>query len=163
MHDFHTHFIPNDVLNWIKENKNTVNAEWIKKEANKDDFLFINQKWGFEVKKAFIDFDLYMRDQQQANVTHSMISAIPQLFLYDFPVEVTTEMSRIYNQSLAKLVARQPDKLSAVGTVPLSHPVKAAEVLQEAMSMGLKGCDYRTWHRPTYAVRQLFPTIFRRS
>ena len=80
-----------------------------------------------------------MRDQQQANVTHSMISAIPQLFLYDFPVEVTTEMSRIYNQSLAKLVARQPDKLSAVGTVPLSHPVKAAEVLQEAMSMGLKG------------------------
>ena len=80
-----------------------------------------------------------MRDQQQANVTHSMISAIPQLFLYDFPVEVTTEISRIYNQSLAKLVARQPDKLSAVGTVPLSHPVKAAEVLQEAMSIGLKG------------------------
>ena len=54
MHDFHTHFIPNDVLNWIKENKNTVNAEWIKKEANKEDFLFINQKWGFEVKKALL-------------------------------------------------------------------------------------------------------------
>ena len=27
MHDFHTHFIPNDVLNWLKENQNTVNAE----------------------------------------------------------------------------------------------------------------------------------------
>ena len=60
MHDFHTHFIPNDVLNWLKENKNTVNAEWIKKDNNKEDFLFINQKWGFELKKAFIDFDLYM-------------------------------------------------------------------------------------------------------
>jgi len=34
MHDFHTHFIPNDVLNWLKENKNTVNAEWIKKDNN---------------------------------------------------------------------------------------------------------------------------------
>ena len=139
MHDFHTHFIPNDVLNWIKENKNTVNAEWIKKEANKEDFLFINQKWGFEVKKAFIDFDLYMHDQQQANVTHSMISAIPQLFLYDFPVDVTTEMSRIYNQSLAQLITMNPDKLSAAGTVPLANPVKAAEVLNEAMGMGLKG------------------------
>ena len=139
MHDFHTHFIPNDVLNWLKENKNTVNAEWIKKDNNKEDFLFINQKWGFELKKAFIDFDLYMHDQEKANVTHSMISAIPQLFLYDFPLDITTEMSRIYNQSLAQLIAMNPDKLSAVGTVPLAHPVKAAEVLNEAMNMGLKG------------------------
>ena len=35
MHDFHTHFIPTDVINWLKENKNTVNAEWIKKEKRK--------------------------------------------------------------------------------------------------------------------------------
>ena len=52
MHDFHTHFIPNDVLIWLKENKHTVHAEWIKKENNKEDFLFINQKWGFELKKV---------------------------------------------------------------------------------------------------------------
>ena len=26
MHDFHTHFIPTDVLNWLKENKKAVNA-----------------------------------------------------------------------------------------------------------------------------------------
>ncbi|KAA9011181.1 amidohydrolase family protein [Niallia endozanthoxylica] len=139
MHDFHTHFIPNDVLNWLKENKQAVNAEWIKKENNKEDFLFINQKWGFELKKAFTDFDLYMHDQEKANVTHSMISAIPQLFLYDFPLDITKEMSRIYNQSLAQLIAANPGKLSAVGTVPLAHPNQAAEVLNEAMNIGLKG------------------------
>ena len=66
LYDFHTHFIPNDVLNWLKENKNTVNAEWIKKENNKEDFLFINQKWGFELKKAFIDFDLYMNGPRKS-------------------------------------------------------------------------------------------------
>ncbi len=139
MHDFHTHFIPNDVLDWLKENKNIVNAEWIKKENNKEDFLFINQKWGFELKKTFIDFDFYMHNQEKANVTHSMISAIPQLFLYDFPTKIGIEMSRIYNQSLARLVSLSPDKLSAVGTVPLAHPEKAAEILHEAMNIGLKG------------------------
>ena len=139
MHDFHTHFIPNDVLNWLKENKHIVNAEWIKKENKKEDFLFINQKWGFELKKAFIDFDLYTKEQEKANVTHSMISAIPQLFLYDFPVDIATELSRVYNQSLAHLITMNPDKCSAVGTVPLAHPEKAAEVLNEAMNMGLKG------------------------
>src|SRR2546429_5752035 len=125
MHDFHTHFIPKDVLNWLKENRNAVNAEWINKEENKEQFLVINQKWGFELKKAFIDFELYMQDQEQANVKHSMISPIPQLFLYDFPLEITTEISRVYNQSLTHLISKTPEKLSAVGTVPLAHPDQA--------------------------------------
>jgi aminocarboxymuconate-semialdehyde decarboxylase len=139
MHDFHTHFIPADVLSWIEENKQTVNAEWIKKDQDKEDFLFINQKWGFELKKAFIDFELYMREQEKANVTHSMISPIPQLFLYDFPKEITTELSRVYNQSLVNIIKNTPEKLSAVGTVPLGHPDQAAQILREAMSLGLKG------------------------
>lgn len=139
MHDFHTHFIPDDVISWIEENKQTVNAEWIKKDKNKEDFLFINQKWGFEFKKTFIDFELYRREQEQANVTHSMISPIPQLFLYDFPKEITTELSRVYNQSLANIIKNTPEKFSAVGTVPLGHPDQAAQILCEAMSSGLKG------------------------
>ncbi|MCQ6280800.1 amidohydrolase family protein [Bacillus sp. EB600] len=139
MHDFHTHFIPKDVLNWLKENRNAVNAEWINKEENKEQFLVINQKWGFELKKAFIDFELYMQKQEQANVEHSMISPIPQLFLYDFPLEITTEISRVYNQSLAHLISKTPEKLSAVGTVPLANSDQAAQVLNEAMNIGLKG------------------------
>ncbi len=139
MYDFHTHFIPTDVLNWLKENKNTVNAEWIKKEKNKEEFLIVNQKWGFELKKSFIDFELYRQDQEKVGVTHSMVSPIPQLFMYDFPLEISTDISRVYNQSLAQLVKHTSEKRSAVGTVPLAHPVKAAQVLNEAMNMGLKG------------------------
>ena len=139
MYDFHTHFIPTDVLNWLKENKKTVNAEWIKKEKNKEDFLIVNQKWGFELKKSFIDFERYQNDQEKVGVTHSMISPIPQLFMYDFPLEIGTDISRVYNQSLAQLVKETPEKLSAVGTVPLADPDKAAQILNEAMNMGLKG------------------------
>ena len=68
-----------------------------------------------------------------------MISPIPQLFMYDFPLEISTDISRVYNQSLAQLVKHTSEKRSAVGTVPLAHPVKAAQVLNEAMNMGLKG------------------------
>ena len=139
MHDFHTHFIPTDVLHWLKENKNVVKAEWINKGEKKEDFLFINQKWGFELKKSFIDFGNYMGNQEKVGVTHSMISPIPQLFLYDFPLETCTEMSRVYNQSLSHLVKESKGKLSALGTVPLTNPIKAAQVLNEAMNSGLKG------------------------
>jgi aminocarboxymuconate-semialdehyde decarboxylase len=139
MHDFHTHFIPTDVINWLKENKKAVNAEWVNKGENKEEFLFINQKWGFELKKPFIDFWVYMDQQEKVGVTHSIISPIPQLFLYDFPLEVTTEMSRVYNKSLAYLVKETPEKLSALGTVPLTNPNKAVQILNEAMNLGLKG------------------------
>ena len=99
MYDFHTHFIPKDVMP-LEENQKIVNAEWIKKDINKEDFLFINQKWGFELKKTFTDFDLYKREQEKANVTHSMISSIPQLFLYDFSVGLQQK----YPESITNLL-----------------------------------------------------------
>ncbi|KAA9029913.1 amidohydrolase family protein [Niallia endozanthoxylica] len=139
MYDFHTHFIPEDVLSWLKENKNAVNAEWIKKEKNKEEFLVVNQKWGFELKKTFIDFEIYLQEQENVGITHSVVSPIPQLFMYDFPLDISVEMSRIYNKSLAALIKENPEKLSALGTVPLRDPDKAAQVLNEAMNFGLKG------------------------
>ena len=139
MHDFHTHFIPTEVLNWVKDNKNRVNARWINKEENKEDFLVVNEKWGFELKSSFINSELYLQEQENAGITHSMVSPVPQLFMYDFPLEISTEISSVYNQSLAQLVKKNPEKLSALGTVPLTNPVKAAQVLNEAMNLGLKG------------------------
>jgi aminocarboxymuconate-semialdehyde decarboxylase len=68
-----------------------------------------------------------------------MISPIPQLFLYEFPVDITKEISRVYNGALAELSKNNPEKLSAVGTVPLAHPEQAAQVLAEVMNNGLKG------------------------
>lgn len=138
MHDFHTHFIPADVLIWLKEHKDLVNAKWIKKEDNKDDFLVVNEKWGFELKQSFSDIDLYLHKQKEAGVSHSLISPIPQLFMYDFPQNITADISQVYNQSLSKLVT-QTGSLSALGTVPLNHPERAAQILHDAMNLGLKG------------------------
>ncbi|MGS2777038.1 amidohydrolase family protein [Robertmurraya sp. GLU-23] len=138
MHDFHTHFIPTDVLTWLKEHKDLVNAKWIKKEENKDDFLVVNEKWGFELKQSFSDIDLYLHKQKEAGVSYSLISPIPQLFMYDFPQNITADISQVYNQSLSKLVT-QTGSISALGTVPLNHPERAAQILHDAMNLGLKG------------------------
>jgi aminocarboxymuconate-semialdehyde decarboxylase len=139
MFDYHTHFIPPDVLGWLKDHQDIINAKWIKKEENKDEFLVVNEKWGFELKKAFTDSNLYLAEQAKAGVTHSLLSPIPQLFMYDFPEEITIDISNVYNQSLAKWIKSTPQKLSALGTVPLAHPEKAARILNDAMNLGLKG------------------------
>jgi len=139
MHDFHTHFIPADVMNWLKENQKSVNAKWIKKEDDKDDFLIVNDKWGFELKQAFTDGNFYLNAQEKARVSHSVVSPIPQLFMYDFPEEITCDISNVYNQSLAAWTKSNPSRLSALGTVPLTNPEAAARTLSDAISLGLKG------------------------
>ncbi|MDM5327615.1 amidohydrolase family protein [Neobacillus sp. CF12] len=139
MHDFHTHFIPSDVITWLKDNKELINAKWTKTDENKNEFLVVNEKWGFELKQAFIDSERYLQEQAAAGVSHSVVSPIPQLFLYDFPDEITTEISNVYNRSLAEWSKSAPQKISALGTVPLTNPDKAAQVLQNAMNLGLKG------------------------
>ncbi|MFS0823885.1 amidohydrolase family protein [Bacillus sp. 1P02SD] len=139
MYDFHTHLIPPDVITWLKDHQHTVNAKWIQKEANKNEFLVVNEKWGFELKQAFIDSHLYLVEQAKAGVTHSVVSPIPQLFLYDFPDDISSDISLVYNRSLAQLTKAAPQKISALGTVPLTNPDKAAQILNEGMNLGLKG------------------------
>ncbi len=139
MNDFHTHFVTQDVLDWLKENNQTVNAKWIKKSPDKAEFLSVNDKWAFELKEEFVNPDLYVNQMEKVGVTHAIISPIPQLFLYDFTSEITSEVSNIYNQSLANWSKSNPAKISALGTVTLNNPETAAEDLRKAMAAGLKG------------------------
>ncbi|WP_227935278.1 amidohydrolase family protein [Alkalihalobacillus deserti] len=139
MHDFHTHFIPKEVLTWIKDNKQTVNANWVKKNTEKEAFLSINNKWAFELKQEFTNASLYLEEKEKIGVSHAIVSPIPQLFLYEFASEITSELATVYNLSLAKWCRSNSEQLSALGTVSLNNPELAARDLREAMDAGLKG------------------------
>lgn len=139
MYDVHTHFIPSDVVDWLKANRQTVNAEWIKRDPAKAEFLSVNGNWEFELKEAFINSELYLREQENVGVVHSLVSPIPQLFLYDFPAEITGELASVYNGSLANWAQSNDKRLSALATLPMNNPERAAVELESAMSKGLKG------------------------
>lgn len=137
MYDVHTHFIPPDVLTWVKDNQKSIDAQWEKKDSK--EFLVVNNKWAFELKELFTDASLYLNEQAKAGVTHSIVSPIPQLFLYDFPEDITGELSSVYNESLSKWIQSNSQRLSALATIPLNHPEKAGMELKKAMNQGLKG------------------------
>lgn len=137
--DMHTHFIPPDVLLWLKDNKHLVDARWEKKSPDHAEFLIVNNKWGFELKESFINPKLYLDEQKKAGVSHSLVSPIPQLFLYEFPDEITSELSFVYNRALADWIHGNRGRLSALATIPLNNPVRSADELKQAMNMGLKG------------------------
>ena len=139
MHDYHTHFIPQEVLNWLKENEEQLNAKWTKQDPKKHEFLTVNGKWGFELKPAFYNLQLYKEQQHAVGITFSMLSPIPQLFLYEMDDDITYKLATVYNEALSRIVKGNSPQFAAVGTVPLQQPTKAAIALREAMSIGLKG------------------------
>ncbi|QQE77718.1 amidohydrolase family protein [Alicyclobacillus sp. SO9] len=139
MYDVHTHFVPPQMTDWISVQSNRLNAVWEKKVPNKQDFLTVNGKWSFEFKREFHDSELFLQSQADAGVLHSLVSPIPQLFLYDFDPAVTAEAASVYNRGLATWVKNSPARLSALGTVPLNNPSAAAQALVDALGQGLKG------------------------
>ncbi|MFC4766533.1 amidohydrolase family protein [Effusibacillus consociatus] len=139
MYDMHTHFIPPEVLLWLKDHQHIVHAKWEKKSPNQADFLVVNGKWGFELKESFINPAVYLQEQEKAGVSHSLVSPIPQLFMYDFPEDITREISSVYNRALAHWIRDHSERLSALATIPLNNPAKAANELKHAMGLGLKG------------------------
>jgi aminocarboxymuconate-semialdehyde decarboxylase len=139
MYDVHTHCIPPQVEQWLQENQNAVHAKWIKKDPAKAEFLSVNGNWEFELKEAFINPSLYLNEQEKAGIIHSLISPIPQLFLYDFPTNITRELSTVYNNSLIDWVKLHKERLSGLATLPMNDPEMAAAELERAMDRGLKG------------------------
>lgn len=139
LHDAHTHFIPADVMSWLRDNQSAVNARWERKAGAAFEFLTVNGKWGFELKDSFLDERLYRREMAAAGVAHALASPIPQLFLYEFPADVTAEIANVYNRALAGWVKEHPATLSALATVPINDPPRAARELRDAMANGLRG------------------------
>ncbi len=138
MYDAHTHLVTPEVYEWLKRPRNGLDIEWQRRASSANPFLVVNQRWPFEFKPEFLSGDLYLREQETRGIVHSLISPIPQLFLYDAPSTVTTELARVYNESLAFWCAAHPT-LSGLATLPLNNPAAACRELDRAMDLGLKG------------------------
>src|SRR5690554_629836 len=139
MFDGHVHFIPPPVLQWLKEHPNDVDVRWEKRDPNKADFFVVEGKWAFELKEAFTNETLFLQEQEEAGVSHSLVSPVPQLFLYEREAAFTGAVAAVYNDALADWVAKHPDRLSALATVPLNDAEAAAAELGRAMERGLEG------------------------
>ncbi len=163
MFDVHTHFVPSEVLEWLREHANLVGASFEKQVPEKEPFLTIDKKWTFELKRMFYGQELYFQEQERAGVKHSLLSPIPQLFLYDFEEQLTSEVARLYNRSLAELVRRNKNRLSALATLPLNQPERAAAELRSAMGFGLKGAVIGPGHKGVPLSDERFAVLWKEA
>jgi aminocarboxymuconate-semialdehyde decarboxylase len=89
--------------------------------------------------------DRRVADMDAAGVAVQVISPVPVTFCHDAPAEGAVLLARSQNDFLAGLTAQRPDRLRALGAVPLQDPVEAAAELRRCVTeLGFVGAEIGT-------------------
>ena len=90
----------------------------------------------------FVDIDGILAAQDEAGVDRVLLCPWVPLLYYDAEPEDGLERARIQNDALAGLVRAHPERVSALGALPLQDPELAAGELRALMAAGeLRGVE----------------------
>lgn len=92
--------------------------------------------------REFVRIDAILEAQTAAGVDHVLLCPWVSLVRYDAEPDEGLRTSRLYNEALARLAQGHPDRVSALGTVPLQDPSLAARELDALMRLpGMRGVE----------------------
>jgi aminocarboxymuconate-semialdehyde decarboxylase len=100
---------------------------------------------GKEIRSAiaeFVNIDDILTTQDEAGVERVLLCPWVPLLYYDADPDEGLTRARIQNEALARLVREHPNRVSALGAVPLQDPALAAAELRALIEAGvLRGVE----------------------
>ncbi len=103
--------------------------------------LFAGGRELTSVVGEFIDPARMAAEAAASGVDHLLVSPWVQLLPMQLPALEARRRCEVQHAALARLVASDPKRFSAVGAVPIDHPAEAVAVLSEACAAGLSGVE----------------------
>jgi aminocarboxymuconate-semialdehyde decarboxylase len=97
----------------------------------------------------FVDAEAIVATQAAAGIDRTVLCPWVPLLWYDAELEEGLRRARIQNEALAALVRSHPDRVAALGTVPLQDPPAAAAELERLMG-ALSGVEVAASVRGTF-------------
>jgi aminocarboxymuconate-semialdehyde decarboxylase len=105
----------------------------------------------------FVDVDKLLAAQDAAGVDRIVLSPWVPLLWYDADPAEALRRARIQNEALSGLVRTHPERIAALGTVPLQNPALAVRELERLMEEGtLSGIELAASVRGTYLGDERF-------
>lgn len=115
--DIHTHIMPEHMPDWTKK---FGYGEFIHMEhRNCQACMMKGDKVFRVVEENCYKAELRMKEMDQTDVSMQVLSTIPVLFNYWAKPQDGFETSRFFNDHIAMVVDRNPDRFTGIGTVPL--------------------------------------------
>src|SRR5918998_938569 len=134
--DVHAHVIVPEI---------TGDDPWQPRVYREDDGSQVVELGGKQIRAAiaeFVDIDGILAAQDEAGVDRVLLCPWVPLLYYDAEPDEGLRRARVQNAALAGLVKDHPDRVAALGAVPLQDPEMAAGELRELMAEGvLRGVE----------------------
>ena len=142
--DVHTHFIPESFPHYVGRH---VDVPW-PSMAPADcghAHLMVSGKIYRTVPETSWSGGSRVREMDEISLARQVLSPMPELLSYWLPAEDAQVLVRYLNEKEASLVARHPDRLSALGAVPLQDVDLAIRELEYVVNqLRLPGVEIAT-------------------
>src|SRR5581483_637430 len=102
-------------------------------------------KQAADIQERIRATDLRFKTMDDMGVDMQLISPGPPQIHYSIPVEPAVQSCRALNDGIAEYVGKHPDRLAAIGTVPMMDGNEAAKELERCMKqLKFKGAEVLT-------------------
>jgi aminocarboxymuconate-semialdehyde decarboxylase len=131
--DFHAHVIVPEITRAAAPSE-----DW-RPRVYRDDGAQVVELGGRPIRSAvreFVDVDRIVEAQETVGIGRTVLCPWVPLLFYDVGPEEGLRRCRIQNEALAALHRSRPDRVTALGAVPLQEPELAARELEALMARG---------------------------
>jgi aminocarboxymuconate-semialdehyde decarboxylase len=137
--DFHAHVIVPEIT------RDAAPSEDWRPRVYREDGAQVVEVGGRSIRSAvgeFVDVDRIVDAQRAAGIDRTVLCPWVPLLFYDVEPEEGLRRCRIQNEALAALVRAWPDRVAALGAVPLQDSELAADELEALMAQdGVAGVE----------------------
>lgn len=123
--DVHAHAVPPPVVAWLGREGSRLGVRVEKEPGGRVHFQH-REGYRYPVGPEFTSAETVLAQMDRARVGHRILSLPPTLFLYGQPPEAAQAACSAFNDALVEFVQAGPQRLSAMITVPLQDPERAA-------------------------------------
>lgn len=142
--DVHAHCIPQTFRDWLATNGDQFATRLV--DTTRGTAVEIDGRvTTAPLRDDLTDLDLRVSQLDAMGIDRQVLAGWIDLTAYELEAVKGAEYSRIQNETLAAEAATNPDRFSAIGTIPLQSPGLAVQELEHALSaLGMVGVEIAT-------------------
>lgn len=143
-YDVHAHTIPERVIAALDAGGHDLGVEIATIDGSRR-LVIAGTPARVPLHPGLTDLDARVAAMDVAGVTVQLLSSWIDLTAYALPAGQGVRLARLFNESVAEMVAATPGRFRGLCTVPLQVPARAAEELRHAVDdLGMVGVEIAT-------------------